>query len=146
MNIKEIKKLIKLVEESSISGLCVTEGENTIDIQKQSVQQSAIVAAPVVAAASAAPVQETAEADIPSDLTPIESPMVGVFYDRPTPDSDNYVSVGDKVSKGQIVCIVEAMKLFNEIESDVEGIVEKILVKNEEPVEFGQPLFLVRSS
>lgn len=142
MDIKQIKTLIKLVEESNISGLCVTEGENTIDIQKQAVQVvNALPAAPVVPAAQP---QEPVVSDEDANLIPIESPMVGVFYNKPTPDSDEYVSVGSTVSKGQVVCILEAMKLFNEIESDVQGTIEKVLVQNEAPVEFGQPLFLVR--
>lgn len=157
MNQNYIKKLIRLVEESEIESLEVSSwGRKVKIIQKVNassngsagpaavVQTVATPQAPpqAVAPAPAAPEAETPAAET-EKLIPITSPMVGTFYAAPSPDADPYVSVNQKVSVGQVVCIVEAMKLMNEIEAEVSGRVAKVLVENGQPVEYGQTLFLI---
>ncbi len=100
------------------------------------------MAAPAPAPVEAAPEAGAEEGDCPGCVE-ITAPIVGTFYRKPAPDAEPFVNVGDRVEKGQVVCIIEAMKLFNEIESEVSGIVRKVLVEDGEPVEYGQPLFLV---
>jgi acetyl-CoA carboxylase biotin carboxyl carrier protein len=148
MDFNKIKELIKLVEESDVTGLIVEEGEGRIEIKKQADQVYAVPhmqAAPASPRAAALP---AATADAPAlaeDSTPaLVSPMTGTFYLKPSPDAPDFVKVGDRVTKGQPVCIIEAMKTFNEIESELSGIIEKILVTSGQPVEAGQKLFIVR--
>ncbi len=163
MNEKYIRKLIRLVEESEIDSLEVTSWGRKIRItQKGSsssnghngstpVIQSVIAPAPVVAAPVAAQVaaQPATPPTAPAvsadnkHLVEIKSPMVGTFYAAPSPDSPPYVSQNERITVGQVVCIVEAMKLMNEIESEVSGTVARILAENGKPVEFGQVLFLI---
>ena len=154
MNEKYIKSLIRLVEESDIESLEVSSWGRKIRIIQKLPSDSngqgnlhTVVAAPMAAPpAPAAPVQtEPSEptADNNSNLVEISSPMVGTFYRAPAPDASSYVSPNEKITQGQVVCIVEAMKLMNEIESEVSGRVVKILVENAQPVEFGQVLFLI---
>jgi acetyl-CoA carboxylase biotin carboxyl carrier protein len=151
MDLKQIKKLIQMVEESEISGLTIEEGDVRIKIQKDGNGQLQFAApqqqhqhyAPAPQAAAPAtvaiePVDETA------GLIAIKSPMVGTFYSAANPESPDYVKIGDNIGSGQVVCIIEAMKLFNEIESDISGTVEKILVKSGDPIEYGQDLFLLK--
>lgn len=164
--IQEIREIIKLVDSSSIdefvyeadgakvklkkNGVVVTE---TVAPKKEVVapvvQQSAPAAAPVAPATPAPAKAEEAPAAAPVNNDPslhkIVSPMVGTFYQSPNPDSPAYVKVGDKVGNETIVCIVEAMKLFNEIEAEVQGEIVEVLVKDGELVEYGQPLFLVKA-
>ncbi len=147
---KEIKELIKLVEDSDISELEVSDGKRNIRIAKGGMAPA--VAVPAVSpapAASAAPpaadAPESGEEALASNLKQVVSPMVGTFYRSPAPGADAFVEVGQTVSVGQTVCIVEAMKLMNEIGSDFGGIVRKILVENAQPIEYGQPLFLVET-
>lgn len=145
MDIERIKELIKLVEATDIAGLAVEDGDLKIEIKKQ--PDGAVYTAPTVTAAPAAKpavAQPTASADTYHGLTAIKAPMTGTFYAAGSPDMPPYVSIGDNIKSGQPVCIVEAMKTFNEIESDISGTVEKILVRNQEPVEFGQALILVK--
>ena len=164
LKVQEIRELIKLVDQSSIDEFVYEIDGSKIKMKKNgaqvvtSVQPVAHAVAPVAApvqpipAASvpAAVVEEIkqeapkAEAADSANLHKITSPMVGTFYSSPTPDADVYVKVGAKVSKDSIVCIVEAMKLFNEIESEVNGEIVEVLVKNGQLVEYGQPLFLVK--
>jgi acetyl-CoA carboxylase biotin carboxyl carrier protein len=163
MNEKYIRKLIRLVEESEIDSLEVSSWGRKIRItQKGSnssnghndappVIHSVIAPAQVMAASAAAPVgapvatppTATAVSADNKHLVEIKSPMVGTFYAAPSPDSPPYVSQNERITVGQVVCIVEAMKLMNEIESEVSGSVSKILVENGKPVEFGQVLFLI---
>jgi acetyl-CoA carboxylase biotin carboxyl carrier protein len=164
LKVQEIRELIKLVDQSSIDEFVYENEGSKIQMKKNaatvvtSVQPVAqAVPAPVQAAPAPvvtpaavaetkqeAPNVETAsQADTPN-LHKITSPMVGTFYASPTPDADVYVKAGDKVSKDSIVCIVEAMKLFNEIEAEVNGEIVEVLVKNGQLVEYGQPLFLVK--
>ncbi len=154
MNEKYIKSLIRLVEESEIESLEISSWGRKVRIT-QKVQADSngqgsthtVFAAPApVAPAPAAQVlaePSAPPADTSSNTVEITSPMVGTFYRAPSPDADAYVSPNEKITQGQVVCIVEAMKLMNEIESDVSGRVVKILVENAQPVEFGQVLFLI---
>ena len=143
--LSELKRLIDLVQSTGIGELEVTSGGKTIRIAAASgVVPGASVAAPAPAATPAA-VAPAAPAATGSEPVAITSPMVGTFYRAPAPDADPYIEVGDTVTVGQTVCIVEAMKLMNEIESEVKGRVVKILVENAQPVEYGQKLFLVET-
>lgn len=150
MDFNKIKELIKLVETSDITGIVIEEGEGRIEIKKQPEQVVAAfpqAVAPVAqTVASQAPVAAPkVEASPVEDNVPaITSPMTGTFYAKPSPDAPDFVKVGDRVAKGQPVCIVEAMKTFNEIEAEISGVIEKVLVSSGQPVEAGQKLFLVR--
>jgi acetyl-CoA carboxylase biotin carboxyl carrier protein len=152
MDLRKLKTLIDLVSESGISELEVTEGEGKVRIVKNAppvyVQPSASYA-PQYAQQPQAP---GAEAPAAAPATPavaapqghvVTSPMVGTFYRAPSPGADPFVQVGDTVKEGQTICIIEAMKLLNEIESDKSGVVKEILVENGQAVEYGQPLFVV---
>ncbi len=152
MDIRKIKKLIELVEESGIAELEITEGEESVRINRHS--SAPVMAAPAQYAAAPAPVAAPAAApvaDAPAaDAAPavasghqVKSPMVGTFYSAASPDTPAYVEVGSKVNVGDTLCIVEAMKMMNQIEADKAGVVKAILVDNEEPVEFDQPLFII---
>jgi acetyl-CoA carboxylase biotin carboxyl carrier protein len=157
MNENYIKKLIRLVEESEIESLEVSSWGRKIRItQKQSASSNGHSHAPAVmhapppvpvavapAVNAGAPVAPAAESSVEAGLVEIKSPMVGTFYAAPAPDADPYVSLNEKISVGQVVCIVEAMKLMNEIESEVAGRIVKVTAENAKPVEFGQVLFLV---
>ena len=143
-----IEKLAKLVSDNQLSEITLEDGDKAITIKKGEV--SGVVAAPVApvvqAAAPAAPATEAPQAKAASDApkgTPITSPMVGAFYAAPSPGSEPYVKVGDVVKAGQVVCIVEAMKLMNEIESEVSGKVVQICVEDGQSVEYGQVLMYV---
>jgi len=154
MDLRKLKTLIDLVSESGISELEVTEGEGKVRIVKNAppvyVQQGpAQYAAPALGAVPAAPahVGETAAAAPAAPAAPqghvVTSPMVGTFYRAPSPGADPFVQVGDTVKEGQTLCIIEAMKLLNEIESDAAGVVKEILVENGQAVEYGQPLYVI---
>jgi len=155
MDLRKLKTLIDLVAESDISELEVTEGEGKVRIVKASAQQPQQVmympqqgmpqgnyqqSAPVHAAA---PIEAVVE-EMPAGHI-IKSPMVGTFYRSSAPGSGAFVEVGSTVKEGETLCIIEAMKLLNEIESDFSGVVKQILVENGQPVEFGQPLFVIGS-
>ena len=152
MDLNEIKRLIQLVQKSGIGELEVSEGERTIRITAAPSVAPALAyaAAPAQSAPAPAPVQAAAPpAAAPNPdahLVTIVSPMVGTFYRAPAPDADPYVELNSQVDLGQTVCIVEAMKLMNEIESEVRGRIVRILVDNGQPVEYGQSLFLVDPS
>ncbi len=154
MHQDEIRDLIRLVEESDIEELEISHWGKKIRIAKRITRESAsTVALPAFAQPPAPPTdkrEETEHApeedvDI-TDLLPVKSPMVGTFYAAPAPDADPFIKLGDNISSGTIVCIIEAMKLMNEIRSENDGRVVKILVENGEPVEFGQTLFLLTPS
>jgi acetyl-CoA carboxylase biotin carboxyl carrier protein len=142
MDYDKIKKIIKLAEESDISGLSVEEGDFKVEVRRDKGQPHAVHAAPQHQVAH--PVKEEPKQAEDDGLIAIISPMVGTFYKAPSPDSPSYVEIGSEVEKGKIVCIIEAMKLFNEIESEVSGIVVKILAENGKPVEYGQKLMLLK--
>lgn len=149
MDLRKLKKLIDLVQESGISELEVTEGEEKVRIAKHPAQApgqtymmqapTAPIAAPVAAAAAPA---ATAGLDAPEGHV-VKSPMVGTFYRSSSPGSDPFVEIGKTVKEGETLCIIEAMKLLNEIEADASGTIKAILVENGQAVEFGEPLFII---
>jgi acetyl-CoA carboxylase biotin carboxyl carrier protein len=149
MDLRKLKKLIDLVEESGIAELEVTEGEEKVRIAKHATNAAPMtyVQAPMqmpAAAPQAAPAAPAAPVAAPEpEGTIVKSPMVGTFYRSSSPDSQPYTEIGKKVSTGDTLCLIEAMKLMNEIESDVSGVVKAVLVENGQPVEFGQPLFVI---
>ncbi len=147
MDLRKLKKLIDLVEESGISELELTEGEEKVRISRALMHTSPVthyVNAPAPAAANAPPTPVVSEPVAPVvEGHIVKSPMVGTFYRSSSPDAKPFVDVGSKVSVGETVCIIEAMKLLNEIESDFAGVIKKILVENGQPVEYGEPLFVI---
>jgi acetyl-CoA carboxylase biotin carboxyl carrier protein len=147
MKISFLKKLIEIVESSEIEELEITKWWTKVRITKSRARTGGTESKCVVEAKAGGPVLEEKAAAEPAavdeGLAEIKSPMVGTFYRAPSPGSKPYIEVGDKVEPGQVVCIIEAMKLMNEIESEVSGKIAKILVDDEQPVEFGQTLFLV---
>ena len=149
MDLRKLKKLIDLVEQSGIAELEITEGEEKVKIVKSGAAfpppgAPLPPAAPAPAAASSIPRRQPAEpAAAGQEGHTVKSPMVGTFYRTPSPDAKAFVEVGQSVKEGQIICIIEAMKLMNEIECDKSGIVSAILVENGQPVEYGQPLFIL---
>jgi acetyl-CoA carboxylase biotin carboxyl carrier protein len=160
MDLRKLKKLIDLVQESGIAELEVTEGEEKVRISRAPAGQLAIMAMPQVqvpmsmpvaaapmtagaAATPAAPAAAAAAAESKVEGHIVKSPMVGTFYRAPSPGAKTFVEVGDRVSPGDTLCIIEAMKLLNEIEADAGGVVKEIYVENGQPVEYGEPLVLI---
>ena len=156
MDIRKIKKLIELLEESNLTEIEIVEGEESVRLTR-----GAPVGAPLMAAPPPAPMHQAAApaAAVPAETGPVISPddsesipdgqlvrapMVGTFYSASGPESEPFVSMGQKVSAGDTLCIIEAMKMFNQIESDYSGTVVAILVENGQPVEFDEPLFVIR--
>ena len=162
MDLKEIQNLIKFVSNSGVAEVKLETGDVKITIRttlegnspdityvqqapmQQAIQQTAPVAPAAIASVAATPVDTTAEDN--SKYITIKSPMIGTLYRKPSPDKPMFVEVGSTINKGDVVCVVEAMKLFNEIESEISGKIVKILVDDSSPVEFDQPLFLVDPS
>jgi acetyl-CoA carboxylase biotin carboxyl carrier protein len=161
MDIKQIQELVKLINKSNIGELTIEENGNKITIKQKrdaapvyatapppvavsapAPAPAAVAVTPAAPAAAAAPAADKPAANA-SNLVTIKSPMIGTFYRRPAPDKPTFVEVGTEVSPGKIVCVIEAMKLFNEIESEVKGKIVKVLVEDQSPVEYDQPLFLV---
>ncbi len=150
MDIRKVKKLIELLEESDVAEIEIHEGEESVRISRYSAMPAAMAmpammpqasaAAPAAAPAAAAPAPES-EPEIAGHA--VRSPMVGTFYRSPSPGSKPFVEVGQQVSAGDTLCIIEAMKILNQIESDKAGTVKKILVDNGEPVEYNEPLFII---
>ncbi|MCL4799568.1 MAG: acetyl-CoA carboxylase biotin carboxyl carrier protein [Burkholderiales bacterium] len=152
MDLRKLKKLIDLVQESGIAELEITEGEEKVRIRRGAAAEvlpaapapvaapGASTAGPPAAVLAAAP---GAEAPAGPEGHLVKSPMVGTFYRAPSPEAKPFVEVGDAVKTGQTVCIIEAMKLMNEIECDQDGVVKAILVENGQPVEYGEPLFVI---
>ena len=159
MDFKQIQELIKMVNKSNIGELNIEQKEFKVAIKQKQEHITQVVGAPAQmapvqvaapmpvappAVAAAPAVEKPKQAEAPaSNLVTIKSPMIGTFYRRPSPDKPIFVEVGDQVNQGSIVCIIEAMKLFNEIESEVKGKIVKVLVEDSSPVEYDQPLFLV---
>ena len=159
MDFKQIQELLKLVNKSNIGELTIEENGQKVTIKQKKEPKQTVVAtaatyaAPQLAAAAQTspvaalpPTTPAAVEAIASNLITIKSPMIGTFYRRPSPDKALFVEVGTEVTVGKVVCIIEAMKLFNEIESEVKGTVVKILVEDNSPVEYDQPLYLVEPS
>jgi acetyl-CoA carboxylase biotin carboxyl carrier protein len=144
MDLKELKALLRLMEGADLEELEVQEGDKRVRIRRRASEASVPVraTAPAQAGAKMSAMVVGATPDT-AGLLAIESPMVGTFYRAPAPGAEPYVKEGDRVQKGTVVCIVEAMKLMNEIESEVGGLIVKVVAENGKPVEFGQPLFLV---
>ncbi len=148
MDLRKLKKLIDLVQESGIGELEITEGEERVRISRMGAGAPVVMAAqaPMAMVAATGPASSAPAAPeappAPTGHT-LKSPMVGTFYRSPSPGAPSFVEVGQAVTKGQTLCIIEAMKLLNEIESDAAGTVKAILVENGQPVEYGQPLFVI---
>ncbi|HLV28397.1 MAG TPA: acetyl-CoA carboxylase biotin carboxyl carrier protein [Burkholderiaceae bacterium] len=146
MDLRKLKTLIDLVADSGIAELEITEGEGKVRIVKFS-QTAQPVAPEPVAAVVAAPAAAAPAAPAPAPAAPaghvVKAPMVGTFYRAPNPGAAPFVEVGQSVKEGDALCIIEAMKLLNEIEADKAGVIKEILVENGEPVEYGQPLFVI---
>ncbi|MFZ5483783.1 MAG: acetyl-CoA carboxylase biotin carboxyl carrier protein [Pseudomonadota bacterium] len=148
MDLRKLKKLIDLVQESGIAELEITEGEEKVRITSTLPNSQPIYAhAPMMAPMPTPPAPVAAPAAAPVDDTPeghvVKSPMVGTFYRSPSPGAKSFVEVGQSVGAGDTLCIIEAMKLMNEIETEVGGVVKAILVENGQPVEYGEPLFII---
>ena len=152
MDLRKLKKLIDLVEESGISELELTEGEEKVRISRNLPQGQSVMhyAQPQMIQQAAPVAQAPAAAEAPVEAAPaaidghvIKSPMVGTFYRTPSPDAKSFVDIGSSVAVGDTLCIIEAMKLLNEIESDHAGVIKAILVENGQPVEYGEPLFII---
>lgn len=159
MDFKQIQELIKMISKSNIGEVSIEQKDFKISIRQKEdnvthlVQSSPMQAAPLTLPASAqslpqpttspATPAETPKSETPSNTITIKSPMIGTFYRKPSPDKPNFVDEGDIISPGKVICVIEAMKLFNEIESEVSGKIVKVLVEDASPVEFDQPLFLV---
>lgn len=161
MDLKLVKNLLDLISESEVNEVSIEEGDFKLKVKKKSEapsqlhyqlppQQQQQAPAPVTPQPAAAPSSggsaEEATSESEPDGEAIKSPIVGTFYEAPSPDSDPFVKVGDTIKKGDTLCIVEAMKIMNEIESEVSGTIQKILVENGQPVEFDQPLFIIKKS
>ena len=149
MDIRKVKKLIELLEESGISELEISEGEESVRISRHprgTLQMTAAAAAPSAPPAAqppATPAPSAGEHKPRNDEYTVTSPMVGTYYSSPSPGAKVFVELGSEIKVGQILCIIEAMKMMNQIESDKSGRVTAILAKNGDPVEFGQPLFII---
>ena len=146
MNLKEIKEVIQLMNENGLSEIEIEKDGLKVRLKKGSggVIESAVVYEPRTAPETAKATENAAKESPPaSKFAQIKSPMVGTFYTAPAPDAAPFVQVGAKVEIGQVICVIEAMKLMNEIKSEVRGMIAEILVHNGDPVEFGQPMFLV---
>src|SRR4051812_47795355 len=160
MDIRKIKKLIELLEESGVSEIEIKEGEESvriarngpIEVQRTPITHTAaaqVTPAPTSASQRSASARASAEAAAPPVPTAeagehmVTAPMVGTYYSAPSPGAKQFVEIGDEVQVGQVLCTIEAMKMMNQIESDVAGRIRAALVKNGEPVEFGQPLFII---
>lgn len=144
MDIRKIKKLIEMVEESGIAELEVKEGEESIRISRYSAAPAPVAyAAPTAAAPAAALAAPTAAEEPAVTGHVVKSPMVGTFYRSASPGTKVFVEVGQAVQVGETLCIIEAMKILNQIEADANGVIKQILVNNAEPVEYGQPLFII---
>jgi acetyl-CoA carboxylase biotin carboxyl carrier protein len=163
MKAKEIQQLIDFIANSGLDEVNIETDEFKISVKKNSSVQAAVqsptaspapapavpeaeVSTPQVKAAQPSTVEKNIAPEATGNYVEIKSPMIGTFYQSPSPDEPAFVAIGDKIKEGQTICIVEAMKLFNEIEADVSGTVVKILVDNSSPVEYDQPLFLIDPS
>ena len=155
MDIRKVKKLIEMLEESQLNEIEIKEGEESVKlvkaisvpVQEQIVTSNAVAPAPQPAVVNDnvsvdSDTSQSAEDEMISGQT-IDSPMVGTFYAAPNPGAKDFVSVGDKISEGDVLCIIEAMKMMNEVKSEFSGTVKQILVDNAEPVEFDQTLFII---
>ena len=151
MDIRKVKKLIEMLENSSLNEIVIKEGEESVKL----VKSAGNIQTPQMIAASPQVLAPTIEEKEPKEKTKeepedkiisgksINSPMVGTFYSSPNPGADTFVKVGDKVSEGDVLCIIEAMKMMNEVKSDYSGIIKEILISDTDPVEYGEALFII---
>ena len=147
MDLRKVKKLIELLEESGLSEIEITEGEDKVRITKGGKQSPQVKAIETTQESEALSVTKPADVNAQTknnnSFHEIKAPMIGTFYQSPDPDSEAFVKVGDPINEGDTLCIIEAMKMMNKIETDISGTIERILVQNGDPVEFDQVLFLV---
>jgi acetyl-CoA carboxylase biotin carboxyl carrier protein len=143
MDIRKIKKLIEIIEESDIAELEIKEGEESIRISRYSAAPAPVAYAPAPVAQAAAPATLAAPAEEKITGHVVKSPMVGTFYRSASPGTKVFVEIGQAILAGDTLCIIEAMKILNQIEADKSGVITQILVENAEPVEYGQPLFII---
>jgi len=155
VDIRKIKKLIELIDETGIAEIEIHEGEESVRISRQSTQAQQVVHVPAAPTQAAPPAATGSAATTPTSESPIQaaeeipqghtvtSPMVGTLYLAPTPGAKPFVELGQTVEVGQTLCIIEAMKMFNQIEADQAGVISARLVENEQPIEYGQPLFII---
>ena len=146
MDLRKVKKLIELLEESGLSEIEITEGEDKVRITKGGKQSPQVKAIETNQAAETLSISEPKDVNAQinnNSFHEIKAPMIGTFYQSPDPDSEAFVKVGDPINLGDTLCIIEAMKMMNKIESDISGTIERVLVQNGDPVEFDQILFLV---
>ena len=147
MDLRKVKKLIELLEESGLSEIEITEGEDKVRITKGGKKAAQVKAIETTEEAETLSISEPADVNAQTknnnSFHEIKAPMIGTFYQSPDPDSEAFVKVGDPINEGDTLCIIEAMKMMNKIESDITGTIERILVQNGDPVEFDQVLFLV---
>ncbi|MFP4208198.1 MAG: acetyl-CoA carboxylase biotin carboxyl carrier protein [Wenzhouxiangella sp.] len=151
MDLRKIKKLIELLEESQLSEIEIHEGEESVRLIRHAASTATVPAGPILAPPPAAPsAAGAAESESEAPALPegewVRSPMVGTFYSSPNPETPPFVKVGSKVAMGDTLCLIEAMKMFNQIEAEVAGEVVAVLVEDGQPVEFDEPLFVIRSS
>ena len=151
MDIRKVKKLIEMLENSSLNEIVIKEGEESVKL----VKSAGNIQTPQMIAASPQVLAPTIEEKEPKEKTKeepedkiisgksINSPMVGTFYSSPNPGADSFVKVGDKVSEGDVLCIIEAMKMMNEVKSDYNGIIKEVLISDADPVEYGEALFII---
>ncbi|REL38083.1 acetyl-CoA carboxylase biotin carboxyl carrier protein [Rhodohalobacter sp. SW132] len=158
MDLKLVKNLLDLISESDVNEVSIEEGEFKLKVKKQSdspapqlqyqmpAQQQAAPAQPQAAAPASSQSGSESKSEEQPDGEVVKSPIVGTFYEAPSPDSDAFVKVGDSIGKGDTLCIIEAMKIMNEIDAEFSGTIQKILVSDGQPVEFDQPLFIIKKS
>ena len=143
MDLRKVKKLIELLEESGLSEIEITEGDDKVRITKSSEEKQTTVVHTSNEAETKTNLVEDTKSINNTGFHEVKAPMIGTFYQSPEPDAESFVKVGDPISEGDTLCIIEAMKMMNKIESDISGTIERILVQNGDPVEFDQLLFLV---
>ena len=151
MDIRKVKKLIEMLENSSLNEIVIKEGEESVKLVKSAGFNQASQMVSALPQVSEQPVTEQKSSeDNTEEIKPktidgksINSPMVGTFYSSPNPGADSFVKVGDKVSEGDVLCIIEAMKMMNEVKSDYNGVIKEILISDAEPVEYGEALFII---
>ena len=156
MDLRKVKKLIELLEDSALTEMEITEGENTIRLSRATVRQTALspeqvtptaqTTAPLAANPPTVDAAQPAAADALIAGKVVPSPLVGTFYDSPSPDDKPYVSVGSVVGEGDTLCVIEAMKTFNQLEAEIAGVVTVIYKSNGDPVEYGEPLFVIEAA
>jgi len=146
VDISQIRKLIRLIQSADVAEIEVSDGDQSVRISRQpafTAAPAAVVAAPVTAPAAASQASQAETAPAHEDEHLVKSPMVGTFYRAPSPEAEPFVTEGARIKKGDTLCIIEAMKLMNEIEAEYNGIVEKILIENATPLEYGQAMFVI---